>query len=28
VLALSYGSDGTADSKSGKKNDVFSTDLQ
>jgi prepilin-type N-terminal cleavage/methylation domain-containing protein len=28
VLALSYGSDGTADTKSGKKNDVFSTDLQ
>ena len=28
VLAVSYGSDGTADTKSGKKNDVFSTDLQ
>ena len=28
VLALSYGSDGTADTKSGKKNAVFSTDLQ
>jgi len=28
VLALSYGSDGKADTASGKKNDVFSTDLQ
>ena len=28
VLALSYGSDGKADTQSGKKNDVFSTDLQ
>jgi prepilin-type N-terminal cleavage/methylation domain-containing protein len=28
VMALSYGSDGKADTKSGKKNDVFSTDPQ
>jgi prepilin-type N-terminal cleavage/methylation domain-containing protein len=28
VLALSYGSDGKADTQTGKKNDVFSTDLQ
>jgi len=28
VLAISYGSDGKADTASGKKNDVFSTDLQ
>jgi prepilin-type N-terminal cleavage/methylation domain-containing protein len=28
VVAFSYGSDGKADTKSGKKNDVFSTDLQ
>jgi len=28
VLAVSYGSDGQADTQSGKKNDVFSTDLQ
>jgi len=28
VLTLSYGSDGKADTASGKKNDVFSTDLQ
>jgi prepilin-type N-terminal cleavage/methylation domain-containing protein len=28
VLALSYGSDGKADTQSGKKNDVFSADLQ
>jgi len=28
VLAVSYGSDGTKDTQSGKKNDVFSTDLK
>ena len=28
VLAVSYGSDGAKDTQTGKKNDVFSTDLQ